>query len=286
MNLFAHFLKITNEAIKESVCLHQHPKTTANALLTARWRVWEQTHAWSHPWKFPGTVIFLLTRAFMTLLTISYREPDMCLFSFPSKRLSTSSLPRARKREVKKKQMLCVKESDGAKVFSIADKISLTVTRGQGAFPHPQRETDTHKSWVKKERRRKKKKKSYSLAHAESEVNVLVFGEEEDEEMIACLALLNRWIQADLKDRESKGQNTVRTIVCVWGWWAVSLSHTQTSKQTKKKTPRYHNTPFTNLPLTLRYHFPHKCTYHHNTNTTSSQFRLMNPYIQACFLFN
>lgn len=45
-----------------------------------------------YPWKFPGTVIFLLTSAFITRLTISYREPDMFLLSLPSKRRSTSSL--------------------------------------------------------------------------------------------------------------------------------------------------------------------------------------------------
>lgn len=95
--------------------------------------------------------------------------------------------------------MLYVKESDGAKVLSIADKIILTVTRGQGAFPHPQR--DRH---IKAGFKKKRKRPNYSLAHAESEVNVFVFGEEENEEMISCLALLNGWIQADLKDRASK----------------------------------------------------------------------------------
>lgn len=49
-------------------------------------------HRGAYPWKFPGTVILRLTRAFITLLTISYRDPDMFLLSFPSKRRSTSSL--------------------------------------------------------------------------------------------------------------------------------------------------------------------------------------------------
>lgn len=54
----------------------------------------------AHPWKFPGTVILRLTRAFITLLTISYRDPDMFLLSLPSKRRSTSSLDTQKKGEV------------------------------------------------------------------------------------------------------------------------------------------------------------------------------------------
>lgn len=46
----------------------------------------------THPWKLPGTVILRFTSAFMTRLTISYRDPDMFLVSRPSKRFSTSSL--------------------------------------------------------------------------------------------------------------------------------------------------------------------------------------------------
>lgn len=53
----------------------------------------------AYPWKFPGTVILRLTRAFITLLTISYREPDMFLLSLPSKRRSTSSLLDTQRRE-------------------------------------------------------------------------------------------------------------------------------------------------------------------------------------------
>lgn len=104
-------------------------------------------------------------------------------------------LPAERSRERLKRNKFSMLESYGAKVLSIADKIILTVTRG----PSP-----THRAADIKAGFKKKKNPSYSLAHAESEVNIFVFGEEENEEMIACLALLNGWIQADLKDRASK----------------------------------------------------------------------------------
>lgn len=98
----------------------------------------------------------------------------------------------AQEREVKKKQMW---------LKSWQNHFNCN----QGAFPHPQR--DRHKKLGLKNKRKRKttttkrprKRPSYSLAHAEREVNVFIFGEKEDEEMISCLALLNGWIQADLK---------------------------------------------------------------------------------------
>lgn len=38
----------------------------------------------------------------------------------------------------------------------------------------------------------------YSLAHVEGEVDVLLLGEEQDEEVITCLTLLDRRVQTDL----------------------------------------------------------------------------------------
>lgn len=38
----------------------------------------------------------------------------------------------------------------------------------------------------------------YSLAHVEGEVDVLLLGEEQDEEVITCLTLLDGRVQTDL----------------------------------------------------------------------------------------
>lgn len=44
----------------------------------------------------------------------------------------------------------------------------------------------------------------YSLAHVESEADVLLLGEEQYEEVITCLTLLDRRIQADLLKQQNK----------------------------------------------------------------------------------
>lgn len=45
---------------------------------------------------------------------------------------------------------------------------------------------------------------SHSLAHVEGQGDVLILGEEEDQEVVTGLALLNRWIQADLIKTSNK----------------------------------------------------------------------------------
>lgn len=108
----------------------------------------------SHPWKLPGTVILRLTSAFMTRLTISYRDPDMFLVSRPSKRFSTSSLQR----------------EEGEVTGAAAFQWHTSLLPGQ---------------WEDMNSR------TYSLIHVESQRDVLILGEEEDQEVVTGLALLD-----------------------------------------------------------------------------------------------
>jgi len=41
----------------------------------------------------------------------------------------------------------------------------------------------------------------HSLVHVESEADVLFFGEQKNEKMVAGLTLFNGWVQTDLKEK-------------------------------------------------------------------------------------
>lgn len=50
--------------------------------------------------------------------------------------------------------------------------------------------------------------KVYSLAHVKSQADIFIFGEKENEEVIARLTLFDGWVKTDLKKKNS--QNLIK----------------------------------------------------------------------------